>query len=138
MECFMCNSPRKRWLFSFVLITLAVCLSGCGVSGGVGTTPSGGGGGPQGGSVGFSISGGVFLNGLSSGKLEGITVELSGSSSATTTTDSSGIFTFTGLGSGSYTVTPSDVNYTFSPASRTVTIDNSNLHGLNFTATSAK
>ena len=137
----MRNSPRNRWLYPLVLLfflmTLTVCISGCGVSNDSGNTPSGGGsGGTQGGSNGFSISGGVFLNGLSSGKLEGITVELSGNGSGTATTNSAGIFTFTGLGNGSYTVTPSDVNYTFTPASRSVTIDNSNQQGMNFTATS--
>ena len=96
----------------------------------------GGGGGGDGGGRTFSISGGVFLDGLSSGKLSGITMGLGGGGSGTATTNSDGIYTFTGLGNGSYTVTPLDPGYTFNPVRRTVTIRNANQNGQNFEATS--
>jgi hypothetical protein len=49
--------------------------------------------------------------------LQGVTVTLSGSQSATALTDANGFYTFAGVaGGGNYTVTPSKLNYTFSPA----------------------
>jgi len=64
----------------------------------------------------------------------GATVALSGAATASTTADSSGNYSFTGLANGSYTVTPSKSGYTFSPANAAVTINGSNLTGMNFTA----
>src|SRR5260370_7361282 len=61
-------------------------------------------------------------------------VAVSGAASATTTTDSAGNYTFTGLANGTYTVTPSHTGFTFTPSSRSVTINGANATGANFTA----
>ncbi len=82
----------------------------------------------------YSISGTVTTSGGSA--LSGVTMTLSGSAAATTTTDSSGNYSFAGLASGgTFTVTPSLTGYTFSPTSITVTINNANVTGQNFTGT---
>jgi hypothetical protein len=65
----------------------------------------------------------------------GAVVTLSGAGSGTTTADSSGNYSFTSLGNGSYTVTPSSTTATFSPTSQSVTINNANVTGVNFTGT---
>jgi hypothetical protein len=64
----------------------------------------------------FTISGQVAT---AFGTLSGVTVTLSGVSSATTQTDSNGNYSFTGLiVGGYYTITPSKLGYSFTPASR--------------------
>jgi hypothetical protein len=80
----------------------------------------------------YSISGTVTSGGSA---LSGVTMTLSGAVSATATTDASGNYTFAGLVSGSYTVTPSKTGYTFTPASKSVTISSANITGQNFTTT---
>ncbi|MDT5296469.1 MAG: hypothetical protein QOJ76_3349 [Acidobacteriota bacterium] len=66
-----------------------------------------------------AISGRILRAGGSSG-FQGVTVTLSGSQSATAQTDAGGGYTFAGVaGGGNYTVTPSKLNYTFSPAGAT-------------------
>ena len=65
----------------------------------------------------------------------GATVTLSGTASNTTIANSSGAYTFTGFGNGAYTVTPSHAGYTFSPTSRSATVNGASVTGLNFTAT---
>ena len=65
----------------------------------------------------------------------GATVILSGAAGATTVTNASGSYTFSGLANGTYVVTPSNTGYTFSPASKSVTINAANGPGVNFTAT---
>jgi hypothetical protein len=67
----------------------------------------------------------------------GATVTLSGTASAATTANSSGAYAFTGFGNGNYTVTPSHVGYTFSPTSKSATVNGANVTGINFTATPA-
>jgi hypothetical protein len=64
----------------------------------------------------------------------GVTVTLAGTSSATTTTDGLGQYSFAGLSNGSYTVTATRSGYTFTPASRSVTIGDADATGVNFTA----
>jgi len=64
----------------------------------------------------------------------GATVMLSGAGSAATTADASGNYIFTGLPNGSYTVTPSQASYSFNPQSQSVTINGSNLIGIDFIA----
>lgn len=81
----------------------------------------------------YSISGAVTTSGGSA--LAGVTMTLSGAASGTTTTDTSGNYSFTGLANGTYTVTPSLTGYTFSPTSITVTVNNGNVTGQNFTGT---
>jgi hypothetical protein len=67
----------------------------------------------------------------------GATVNLSGASSATVSADSSGNYSFTGLANGAYTVTPTQSGYTFTPTSRSVTINGANATSVNFTGQSA-
>jgi hypothetical protein len=81
----------------------------------------------------YSISGNIspVANG------SGATVTLSGASSATTTTDSSGNYKFSGLTGSSYTVAPSKTGFSFSPSSRAVSQNGSDVAGVNFTSSSS-
>lgn len=71
-----------------------------------------------------------------SGNISGTsaTVSLSGLSGATTATDSSGNYSFTGLQNGLYVVVPSKTGYSFSPATKSVTVNSASVSGVNFTA----
>ena len=60
---------------------------------------------------------------------------LSGAVSTNTTADGSGNYSFSGLAVGNYAVAPSNVGYSFNPMSQPVTISNTNVSGVNFTAT---
>ena len=85
--------------------------------------------GPEGGSP-YSISGRVVdhnNNGIAD-------VSVSDGLGHAATTDPNGNYTLTGLGSGSYTVTPSMSDYTFSPASRSVSVP-PNAVGVDFVGT---
>ncbi len=79
----------------------------------------------------FSISGTITPTTGGSGA----TVTLSGADPAVTTANSSGNYTFAGLANGTYTVTPSNIGYTFSPVSQSVTVNGADKAGVNFTAT---
>jgi hypothetical protein len=68
--------------------------------------------------VSYTISGRIA--GEDGGALGGTSVTLSGSQSATTTADANGNYSFSVVAEGTYTVTPSRANYSFSPASRTL------------------
>lgn len=81
--------------------------------------------------AGYSISGQITSN---DNGISGVTMTLSGQISKTTETDSEGRYIFTGLQNGAYTITPSKNGYQFSPPSQTVTIEDSNLENINFTA----
>jgi hypothetical protein len=63
----------------------------------------------------------------------GATVALTGAATLNTSADGSGNYVFTGLQNGSYTVTPSKVGVTFTPASQNVTINNASVTA-NFTS----
>ena len=78
----------------------------------------------------YSVSGTV-TNSAGTG-VSGVTVS-NGTVSATT--NSSGAYTLTGLANATYTLTPSLSGYTFSPASRSVTVNGANVTGINFTGT---
>lgn len=80
----------------------------------------------------YSISGNASLG---DNPLEGVTVTLSGAGSGTVTTDANGNYSFTDLPDGSYTLTPSMSGYVFTPASKAVTIQGSNVDSVNFHAT---
>ena len=80
----------------------------------------------------FSISGVVKTGGA---PLSGVTVTLGGVLRKTTTTDASGNYAFAALGNGDYTVTLSKTGYSFSPASRAVTVNGADVTGQDFTAT---
>jgi len=60
---------------------------------------------------------------------------LTGAESQSVTSNSGGQYWFGNVKSGNYVVTPSLAGYTFSPSSRTVTLSNSNVNALNFSAT---
>lgn len=68
----------------------------------------------------------------------GATVKLTGNTNATTTADSSGNYTFTGLGNGAYTVTPAKAGIIFQPSSQNITVSNTSVTGVNFTAASGQ
>jgi hypothetical protein len=78
----------------------------------------------------YSISGRVMnVN----GGLKGVTVALSGSLSKQTTTSADGSYSFTGLTQGgNYTITPSRLNMTFTPPSRSFTALSGNKINVNF------
>ena len=77
----------------------------------------------------YTISGNTGTTGIQS------TISYSGPTSGSVMTDDSGNFTITGLISGTYTISASNPFYTFAPASRSETINTSNVTGVNFTAT---
>jgi len=79
----------------------------------------------------FTISGTISPAAVGSGSV----LNLSGTASGMTTADSSGNYSFAGLANGSYTVTPSSAGATFNPQSQTVSVNNGNVAGVNFTAT---
>ncbi|MBX3712521.1 MAG: S8 family serine peptidase [Lysobacter sp.] len=78
----------------------------------------------------YSVSGTVTTS--AGAGISGVTVS-NGTVSATT--NSSGAYTLTGLANATYTLTPSLSGYTFSPASRSVTVNGANVTGINFTGT---
>ncbi len=82
--------------------------------------------------AGFILSG--TINPAAAGN--GATVALSGTASAGTTADSSGNYIFTGLPNGPYMVTPTYAGYAFTPGNQNVTVNGTNVTGVNFTATS--
>ena len=63
----------------------------------------------------------------------GTAVTLSGLS-LTVNADSSGNYSFTGVPNGTYTATPAKTGYTFSPVSRSVTVNGTDLSAVNFAA----
>jgi len=79
----------------------------------------------------YSISGSVTPAASGSG----VTITLTGAASASTVTDASGNFSIAGLANGAYTVTPSKLNFAFSPTQRSITIASANVSGVGFTAT---
>jgi subtilisin family serine protease len=78
----------------------------------------------------YSVSGTV-TNSAGAG-ISGVTVS-NGTVSATT--NSSGAYTLTGLANATYTLTPSLSGYSFSPTSRSVTVNGANVTGIDFTGT---
>jgi hypothetical protein len=85
---------------------------------------------PSGTTTTWSISGTVTDS--TSAGISGVSVSTSGGSA---TTSSTGAWTISGLANGSYTVTPSKAGYSFSPASRAVTVSGADVSGQNFTGT---
>lgn len=79
----------------------------------------------------YSISGTITPVSLGTGS----TLTLSGTSGGSTVADANGNYQFSSLGAGTYTITPSGAS-TYSPASQQVTIINTNVSGITFTATS--
>jgi subtilisin family serine protease len=82
-----------------------------------------------GGTITYSISGSVTAD--SGTGLAGVVVSAGGVSA---TTSSTGSYTLGGLANGSYTLTPSLSGYTFTPASRSVTVNGGNVAAQHFSA----
>ncbi|MBN8214320.1 MAG: PKD domain-containing protein [Xanthomonadales bacterium] len=78
----------------------------------------------------YTISGAVTT--AAGAGISGVTVS-TGSNS--TNTDASGAYTLSGVANGTYTLTPSRSGFTFSPATRSVTVNDANVTGQNFTGT---
>jgi formylglycine-generating enzyme required for sulfatase activity len=78
----------------------------------------------------YNISGTV-----SGAVVSGVNITLTGTGSVSTTTDASGNYSFSGAANGSYTITPSMTGYTFNPTSSSLTVNNVDVTGKNFTST---
>lgn len=78
----------------------------------------------------YAVSGNITGTGGS-----GTPVALTGPQTVSTSTDTSGNFQFDGITDGSYTVTPSRSGVSFTPTNKSVTVNNSSVSGVNFTAT---
>jgi len=105
---------------STIAFSIVALFLGCGGSSGGDSNPL-----PS-----FNISGKVTGDVIS-----GVTITLSGAGSGTATTDASGNYTFTDLADGVYSITPSLTGYTFSPVSRTVTVNSEDIGANNFIST---
>jgi hypothetical protein len=86
---------------------------------------SGGGPAPLSGKIAGAVSGAVTA---------GVTVTLTGAKPASTTTGPTGTYAFDGLPKGAYTITPSLAGYSFNPASRSLTLDVTEVGRQDFTA----
>jgi hypothetical protein len=64
----------------------------------------------------------------------GATVSLSGAETLSTVADTSGNFSFNGVVNGTYTVTVTNTGVTFSPTSRSITVNGQSVTGVSFTA----
>lgn len=82
-------------------------------------------------SAGYSISGTVTY--LSTG-LAGVNMILTGPVTTTAMTDTNGSYSFTNLPNGTYMIQPRRTGYRFTPSSRSVTINGSNITGEDFSA----
>lgn len=82
------------------------------------------------GNTGYDISGRI-ADGSGNG-VAGIVVKRSGSN-LTGSSNSAGFYTFTDVPNGTYTITPTGTGLSFSPENRSVTINNANVSGQNFT-----
>ncbi len=78
----------------------------------------------------YSITGTITGSGAA-----GATVNLAGSATATTVSDSAGNFSFAGLTNGTYTINvAASPGFTYSPATRSVTIQNGHALGTSFSS----
>jgi Carboxypeptidase regulatory-like domain len=125
-------SLALSFLVSIGSVILMLIGFGCGGSGTTGAYSLNGGS-----TTTYSVSGNVATS--DGTPLTDVSVALTGSAKATTATDANGNYNFSGLGTGSYTVTPTLLDYLFSPDSISFSISSSdsiNSSGLNFIATS--
>ncbi|MEW6053658.1 MAG: LamG-like jellyroll fold domain-containing protein [Nitrospirota bacterium] len=67
--------------------------------------------------------------------IRGVTITLGGDAGGTAITDKNGYYQFAGLPNGNYTLTPSMLNYSFTPATRAVALSERNMYSQNFTGT---
>ena len=82
--------------------------------------------------TGYVVSGRVTSGGAA---VAGVTVSLTGAATQSTSTDINGDYRFTGVFDGAYTITPSQVDYTFTPQRINVTVSGADVSGQNFAAT---
>jgi len=64
----------------------------------------------------------------------GATLSMTGGTTSSATADASGNFTFKGLLNGTYLLTPSKAGLTFSPQSKSITVNGADVTGITFTA----
>jgi len=111
------------------IIFLIIFSLGLGIS----LLSCGGGGGGGDGMKLYSISGRVNSGGS---ELAGVNVNLSGALFfASSQTDANGNYQFSNVPNGSYSITPSKAGYSFNPANRSVSVNNANVAGQDFSAT---
>jgi len=82
----------------------------------------------------YSISGTIALNSMG---LQNVIVALTGAATGAAITDASGNYSFAGLQNGSHTVTPAIGGYSFTPGNASVTVNNANVTGKDFTVNAA-
>ena len=80
----------------------------------------------------YSVSGTIATS--AGAGISGVSVS---NGSTSVVTNSSGVYTFTGVANGTYTLTPSLSGFTFSPATRSVSVSGANVTGQNFTGTAS-
>jgi protocatechuate 3,4-dioxygenase beta subunit len=80
----------------------------------------------------FSISGRVTNS--AGNPISGVKIESTGTVQDGIFTNSNGDYTLTGAANGTYTIFPDKDNVAFTPATRTVTVNNANVVGVNFVA----
>ena len=113
------SSLRKCQAFALAALPLFALLCGCGGGASQGSGSSGT----------FRLSGTITPQSAGSGT----TVALSGPTAVSTTGDGSGNYGFSGLASGTYAVTPSRSGYFFSPSVQSISINGSDVSGIDFT-----
>ena len=82
----------------------------------------------------FTAASTLTVSGTISSAANGTGTTLTMTGGATATANSSGNYTFAAVPNGTYTVTPSKIGFTFTPASQTVTVNGANVSAVNFTA----
>ena len=78
---------------------------------------------------GYVISGMVTSSGVG---FPGVTINLAGAATKSTTTGSDGRYTFTGLTNGVHTITPAKAGNSFTPQSRSVSLNGADVAGQDF------
>ena len=119
----------KTFIYVWLLFSAAI-FSACGGGGGGTATPTPVTPTP---SATFTISGSTtYSNGTA---LAGVQLGLSGTNASYTISNANGFYTFTGLPNGAYVVTPSAAGMTFSPTSKSVSIQGQSASGIVFVRT---
>jgi hypothetical protein len=113
------SSLRKYQAFKLAALALFALLCGCSGDASQGSSSSNT----------FRLSGTISPQSVGSGT----TVALSGPTTASTVGDSSGKYGFSGLTSGTYAVTPGRSGYFFSPTVQSISINGSDISGIDFT-----
>lgn len=80
----------------------------------------------------FTISGTITVDGGKPSTGMVIYLTITGAGTGVAFTDADGNYSFTGAVNGTYTITPSLQGFLFTPASRTITVNNANVTGVDF------